>query len=354
MLKFSSDALVRVSAALLQEAGASGEEAQVVAEFLVQANLCGVDSHGVLRLMEYVDAIERGQVKPGAKIEKVKETRSTALVDGNWGFGQVICKKGMDIAIEKARKSMVSSVGIFHSYHVGRLADYALMATKQDMIAFLVANADPSVAPYGGRKGVIGTNPLAFAVPSGDMPVVVDFATSTVAEGKVRAALFKGERVPEGWIVDRFGRDTTNPADLYEPPLPPAQIRLAGALLPFGQWKGYGLGLIVDILGGALTGGGCDGDVPFNSNGALFQVISIESFVPLKEFKMRVERVIRQVKNSPTAPGVTEILIPGEPEFKLEERRRREGIPIPEKTWNDICAVCNKYGIDAENMATSR
>ncbi|HYW00550.1 MAG TPA: Ldh family oxidoreductase [Candidatus Acidoferrum sp.] len=348
MPTFTSSQLVDLSTNLLKAAGATDEEARIVSTHLVRANLAGVDSHGILRLTEYIDGIRGGFIKPGSKFEVVNETNSTALVNGNWGFGQVVCTKAMQLAIQKADRNGVSSVGIVNCNHVGRLSEYSTMALEHGMISFIAVNADPCVAPYGGKQGVLSTSPMSYAIPAGqEAPIVVDFATSVVAEGKVRAALLKGKMLPEGWIVNSAGRPSTDPAELYEPPLPPAQVKLSGALLPAGGHKGYSLSLVVEALAGALTGNGCDGEVKSGfSNGVFIFVVKIENFVPLDSFKSTIDRLISSVRKSPRAEGFNEILIPGEPERREEAKRSKAGIPMPETSWESIQKICRDYGLD--------
>lgn len=349
----TGEQLTGLSEALLEAAGATREEAQTVSKLLVRSNLAGVDSHGVFpNLTNIIKGLQKSKIKPGAPFEIVKETASTALVNGNWGFGQVICTRAMELAIDKARKYGVAAVGIFNCNHIGRLADYSLMAAKKDMIGFITVNGDPEVAPYGGRTGVLSTNPISYGIPAGaEQPIVVDFATSMGAEGKVRAALLRGQQLPPGWIVDSQGQPSTNPADLYQPPLPPEQIKLAGALLPAGGHKGYGLGLVVEILGGALTGTGCSDEITSTqTNGVFISVTNISNFVPIEQFKERVDRLIRKIKNSPKAAGFGEILIPGEPEFREEKRRSKAGVVIPDRSWETLVNACREYGLDAERL----
>jgi len=350
MPTLTSSQLLSLSTSLLKAAGASDEEARIVSKYLVNANLAGVDSHGVLRLAGYVDGIRSGLIKPGAKVEIVTETGSTALVNGNWGFGQVIGTKAMQLAIQKAKKNGVSVVGIFNCNHVGRLSEYTTMALEHGMISFVAVSADPCVAPYGGRQAVLSTSPMSYAIPAGqEQPIVVDFATSVVAEGKIRAAILKGSKIPEGWIVNSAGRSTTDPADLYEEPVEP--FKFSGALLPAGGHKGYSLSLIVEALGGALTGNGCDGEVTSGfANGVFILVVKIENFVPLASFKSRIDRLIKSVKSTPTAEGFNEILIPGEPERREEKKRSQAGIPIPDNAWDALRKTCRDYGLDAESF----
>jgi uncharacterized oxidoreductase len=253
----------------------------------------------------------------------------------------------MQLAIQKADMNGVSSVGIINCNHIGRLSEYSTMALDHGMISFIAVNADPCVAPYGGKRAVLSTSPVSYAIPAGqEAPIIVDFATSALAEGKVRAALFKGLSLPEGWIVNSAGRSSTDPAELYEPPLPPAQVKLSGALLPAGGHKGYSLSLVVEALAGALTGSGCDGEVKSGfANGVFIFVIKIENFVPLNSFKSAIDRLISAVKTSPRAEGFDEILIPGEPERRTEAERSKSGIPIPEASWESIRKLCREYGL---------
>lgn len=350
----TSTQLSLISKNLLKAAGASDEEAEIVTRFLVNANLAGVDSHGVApNLIIYLQGIRNGIIKTRAKIEVRVDGPSTALIDGNWGFGQMTCSKAMEIAIDKGRRTGVGAVGIFNCNHIGRLAEYAQMAVDNGMIGFIAANSEPYVAPFRGRTPVLGTNPISYAIPAGhEKAVIVDYATSAAAEGKVRATLLKGEQLPAGWIIDSHGRPSTNPADLYEPPLPPERIKLAGALLPFGGYKGYGLGLVVDMLAGVLTGAGSSLDMTSGwlTNGVFITVLKIDNFVPLEDFKNRVDRLVKSIKNSPKAEGFEEILIPGEPEANERERRLRNGIPISEKAWQALVQACKEYGLDVESL----
>jgi len=353
MPTFTSAQLANLSEALLEAAGATKEEAKTVSRLLTESNLAGVDSHGVFpNLLNYVNGLRERTIKPGAKIEIIRDQESALLINGNWGFGQVICTKAMLMAIDKAKKTGACAAGIFNCNHIGRLSDYTKLALQYGMIAFVAVNSDPCVAPYGGTRAVLATSPISYAIPARvEKPIVVDFATSVAAEGKVRAALYKGLQLPEGWILDSQGRQSTNPADLYEPPLPPAQVKLAGALLPAGGHKGFGLALVVEALSGALTGTGCDGEITYGmTNGVFIFVVNIGSFLPLEAFTERIDKLIRSVKSSPTAPGFTEILIPGEPEYREEERRMKAGIPIPETAWKTLENACKEYGLNATEI----
>jgi LDH2 family malate/lactate/ureidoglycolate dehydrogenase len=345
MIKLTYDKLSEVSNKLLLAVGASEEEATIVSKTLTQANLCGVDSHGILRLVDYVHAVEKGGIKLGVTPRIIKESPCTGHIDGCWGFGQLVATKSMEIAIEKANRDMVAIISAFNCNHVGRLADYTVMAAEKDLIGIMAAKGDPCVAPFGGRKAIMGTNPLSCAIPhGGEQMIVLDFATSKVAEGKVRHALLKGEKIPEGWIVNSAGYSTTNPEELYEPPLPPDAIKIAGALLPFAEHKGYSVSLIIDILGGILSGAG-GVNMKQGNNGLFILTINPEAFISRSEFKEKVDQLVRTIKSSPRAQGVKDILIPGELEAIESERRRKNGIPIPEDVWDNLRMLYRKYGL---------
>jgi len=338
---FKAEELVNMGTEIFVAAGAPAEEAKLVSEFLVKANLAGHDSHGVIRIIQYVKAIERGDVKPGAKIEITRETPSSAILNGNWGFGQVVAKRAMEIAIEKAKENSVSTVYAFNVYHIGRLADYTLMATQHDMIGIAMANSSKSVAPYGGRERLLSTSPISYAFPTEkETPFVLDIATSVCAEGKVRVKLHKGEKLPDGWIIDKDGNPSNNPKDYYE----------GGAILPLGGdsvgYKGFGLALVVDVLSGILPGAGCSYEAEKKGNGVFFEVIDIQSLMPVNEFKRQIDRLIRTIKSSKLRPGFKEILTPGEPEFRTEQKRLKEGIYLPEKTWEEIKSIAERMNVN--------
>ncbi|MEM3591069.1 MAG: Ldh family oxidoreductase [Candidatus Bathyarchaeia archaeon] len=337
---FHANQLIDVGTKIFLAAGVPLEEARLVSELLVKSNLVGHDSHGIIRVIQYINEIEKGSIKPGANIEIVKETSSTAILNGNWGFGQVVAKRAMDLAVEKARKNAVSIVCVFNCNHIGRLADYAIMASEKDMIGIVMVNSTKFVAPFGGRERLLSTGPMCFAFPSYlDFPLVIDVATSVVAEGKVRVALHKGEKIPYGWIVDKNGNPSNDPKDLYD----------GGALLPLGGdehgHKGFGLGLAVEILSGILTSAGCAYEEDKRGNGVFFEVINVEKFMSLEDFKKKVSNLIRVIKSSKPRPGFKEILVPGEPEYLTEKIRLREGIYVPEKTWEEIKNLARKLGV---------
>jgi uncharacterized oxidoreductase len=348
----SAEKLKKVCFEILKAAGAPEAEAETVSTLLVEANLHGLDSHGVLRLEPYVRGIEKKRIVPGAEIQVIKETSATLVLDGNWGFGQVICMKAMKMAIQKAKKTGISSVAVFNCNHIGRLADYSMLAARNDMICMTLVQAGPhgSMAPFGGKKAVMGTNPMCFAIPSGtENPVVLDMATSMVSGGAIRIRHARGEKVPEGWILDPEGKPTTNPADWIGPP--------KGISLPFGH-KGYGLAVVIESLCGGLTGVGVGKEIlekfPNRSgiNQVLIVVINVAAFAEVDKFKNHVKSLIKQIKAVPTQEGVDEIFLPGEPEFRAKERRLRDGIYVEEGTWNKVTALGEKLGVDIKAIVS--
>jgi uncharacterized oxidoreductase len=340
MPKFTAEQLRTVSSSIFKALGAPEKDSEAVSQLLVEANLTGFDSHGLIRLPIYV----RG-IKLGAEISIIEETASTAVVDGGWNFGQIVCKKAMDICIEKAKNNVVGLVTVHHCHHVGRLNVYAEMAMKQDMIGLVSVNAASSVAPFGGKSRQLGTNPLCFAIPAGEeAPMVLDMATSVWARGKVIVHLARDKELPEGVLQDSEGNPTTDPAQYFA----------GGMLRPLGGlmgYKGFGLSLLVEILAGALSGAGCSNSAVYRSrpfyggNGVFLMAINVGRLTDINAFKRRVDDLFRTIQTSSRAPGVKEILIPGELEQRTRKHLLREGIYIEEKTWNDIEELCRELNV---------
>ncbi|MFQ5710598.1 MAG: Ldh family oxidoreductase [Candidatus Geothermarchaeales archaeon] len=352
MPTFTADQLREVCSKILEAAGASKDEAGIVADHLVKSNLYGHDSHGVLRIPWYIKLIEEGSIRPGAEVKVLRETEATALLDGNWGFGQVVARDAMERAIEKAGRCGVGVVALFHCFHIGRLGEYSAMAVERGMIGIVLCNAPPNVAPFGGRKALIGTNPISIAAPTAEgRPIILDMATSVAAAGKVSLALERRQRVPEGWIIDSEGNPTTNPAD-FRPRLVDlvsarGPIKM-GALLPVGGYKGYGLGLIIEVLGGVLAGAGVSHEC--GGNGVVTMAIDVGAFRPLEEFKRTTSELVKIIKDSPKAPGFEEILVAGEPEFRAEEQRLKEGIFVEDATWSALVEIAEELGTSLGNL----
>ncbi len=327
---------------ILHGAGAPEEEARIVADHLIGANLAGHDSHGIIQVPGYVQRIKKGHIRPGAPVQVVAETATTARINGNWGFGYVVSTRAMELAIQKAQKSNVAAVTVFQQGHVGRLTDYPLMAAREGMIAMMTADSGRTakqVAPFGGREPRLGTNPICLALPSDlEGPVFMDFATSAVAGGKLIVARSRGEQVPLGWIIDKDGNPTTDPANY-------------AAILPVGGnqgHKGYGLSFMVEVMSGILTGLGFGHDPsgPHN-DGCFMAVFKVDAFVPLSQFKWELGEFVKYIKACPPAQGFQEVYYPGELEWRTTQRRTREGIYVEEATWRELQALVKEYGLES-------
>ncbi len=320
--------------------GTPEADARLVATLLVRANLRGHDSHGAIRIPQYAGAIRTGHVNPKSPITVLADTPVIARLDGGRGFGQVVARRGMEMAITKAKAAGLSAVTLANTTHVGRLADYAEMAAAEGLVGMLWVNAvfGLNVAPWGGAARRLGTNPHAIAVPGDGGPaMVLDFATSVVAEGKMRVKKNRKQQAPPGWFIDAEGKPGTDPEVFYGTP--------PGSLLTAGEHKGYGMSLAVELLGGILSGTGAASAGPgVFANGTLMICLDVERFIPLPEFRQQVATFFAWVKTAPRAPGTTEILIPGEPEARLEAERRRDGIPIEDETWRQIETLAAELG----------
>lgn len=341
---FEADSLRAFCEEVFVSCGLDRDDAAVVADSLVQANLRGVDSHGVARVGIYVKRLKKGLVNPRPNVEVVRENGATLLVDGDDGMGQVVGVRALELGLKKARESGGVSVGVRRSTHYGAGAYYVQRAVAQDMVAFAYSNAPPTMAPWGGVDPYVGTNPYAYGVPAGERrPIILDMATSIVARGKIILAAERGDQIPEGWAVDKQGNPTTD-----------AREALEGSVLPFGGPKGYALSLMIDIMAGALTGAGFgprvnslydNFDEPQNV-GAFFQLIDIGRFSELEAFKARIDRMIEEIKSSRKAAGTEEIFLPGEIEFRTEKDRMMSGIPVDAETAAELREVGRNCGVD--------
>lgn len=315
--------------------GVPESDAAWIATVLVRANLRGHDSHGAIRIAQYVASMEKGETNPRPDIRVLKETPTIAMLDGDQGFGQVVARRGMELAIEKARVSGLAAVTLQRTNHVGRLADYVELAALAGMIGLMWVNAPlaANVAPWGGAARRLGTNPHAVGVPGPHgAAMLLDFATSVVAEGKLRVKFNRKEQAPAGWMLDGEGRPSTDPRKYYTTP--------KGSLLAMGEHKGYGLGLVVEVLAGILSGTGAARDeVGAVRNGTLMIVIDPGRFLPLASFHEQVADLFAYVKTAPLAENSKGILIPGEPEERTEADRRANGIFIEDETWAQIEAA---------------
>jgi LDH2 family malate/lactate/ureidoglycolate dehydrogenase len=345
---FQAAYLQKLAADVFRAAGADDHAAETVAEMLVEANLTGHDSHGVIYIVDYLNRILEGKLNAKAEPEIVRETATTLRVDGHWGFGQVIATWTMQHLIRKARQNDLAAAAIFNCGHIGRVGLYPAMASKEGLIALAFANgggSKPRVAPFGGMRAMLGTNPLAATVPvAGRPPLVLDFSTSIVASGKIRIVQNKGEALPAGWILDRDGRPSSEPQAYYD----------GGMLLPAAGHKGYCLGMLVDILGGLLSGAGTPTlpDGPYKlGNGVFFLAVNIEAFQPAEDFTSEVLHLCDTLKATPSLNNGSGggVLVPGEPEERMKARLLKEGITLPETTWKKISDAAQKVGITASS-----
>jgi uncharacterized oxidoreductase len=313
-----------------------------MAKLLIRANLRGHDSHGVIRVPQYVASWKKGEADPKAEPVVVQDGPATALVDGKRGFGQIVARRGMEVAMAKAAAIGVAAVGVHNSNHIGRLADYTEMALERDMLALLAVNAGGAgqrMAPWGGRAPRLSTNPFAFACPTGSaVPISFDVATTVAAEGKVRLKRNRKEQAPPGWLIDADGKPTTDPNALYGTP--------EGTILPVGGHKGYSLALMVEVLGGIMARAGHSRENPGPvMNGIFMVVVDIARFVSPQNFRSETDDLIRYLKTSPLVPGVSEIMYPGEPEARSEAERLQRGIFVEDETWGQIVQVARDLGV---------
>ncbi len=335
MPRFTPDALRAFSDDVFQAAGFPRDEAALIARLLVAANLRGHETHGVRQIPRYLERIKKGHIVPGAKVTVVRETPTTALLEGNRTLGHVAGTRAVEIGIAKAREMRISAVAVRGLDHLGRVGAYTEMAAAAGMIGLVFASAQGpgrSVAPFGGVAKRLGTNPLgaAFPNPPGD-PVLLDFATSTVAANKIRQAFDRGQETGEGWLMDLDGNPTRDPK---------AFLDGNAIMLPLGGLqghKGYALAVIVDILGGVLSGGGTADTVQeMANNSSLFITIDPEAFLPRAEYERQVAELVAYLRATLTAPGAPPVMVPGEYEERHQQAREAEGIEIEERVWANI------------------
>ena len=324
----------------------------------MSANLTGHDSHGVIRAPRYVQWLREGKVVAGQNITIVHDTPTHAIVDGNYGFGQTVGPMAVDLGIEKAKAAGLSVVGLRHAGHIGRIGDWAERAAAQGLISLHFVNVfgGELVAPFGGVDRRFSTNPVCIGVPLPEGPLILDFATSVVAEGKVLVASNGGKPVPPGALIEPDGTLSTDPATLYGP-LGDSHVRDsaqgAGALRAFGEHKGSGLAFMCEMLAGCLTDGGTSGPIPGGkrtriANGMLSIYLSPGGFGATR-FEQSARDYAAYVRASRPATQGGEVLLPGEVEARTRIARTRDGVPLQEETWAAICATARDLGLDPPN-----
>jgi hydroxycarboxylate dehydrogenase B len=347
MPTFHAADLKRLGCEFFTHVGVPTDEAQLVADHMVDAGLLGHDTHSVLRFPQYTNMVRSGQVKPGAPLEILGEKGGVVQTSGGWNFGPVTATRAVELAIERAQTRALVAVTVKHCNHVARLGRFVdIVAREGNLIALLCANghgSDLAVAPYGGRERRLPTNPLAVGIPTKrDWPIVLDMTTSMTSGGALREYRNKNEPVPEGSIIDAAGRPSTDVEHYYGPP--------AGAMLPLGfplvGHKGFGLSLVIDILAGGLSGGGCSQAEPPETGNALFlTVFDITAFRDLADFHEDVDQFIDWLKSSPPMEGFDEVMLPGEKSHRIYQQRQRNGLDVDDNAWDQISALAQELGI---------
>jgi uncharacterized oxidoreductase len=347
---FAPDKLRQVGRAVFQAIGSPESVAARVADALVDANLAGHDSHGVIRIPQYVDAIKGGEVVPDARPSLLRETTVSALVDGGWGFGQVTAELATREAIKRAKEHGLAAVGAVRCNHIGRVGEYPEMAAREGLVAFVSAGGfggrGGRAAPFGGREGLLGTNPLSFGFPNADgLAMLVDFATTSVAAGKIQVARAKGTPLPPGSILDKDGNPSTDAEDFYQ----------GGVMLPFGGHKGYALAMVVELLGRVMTGAddfaeGERGGAVYGHSGALVVAIDPGIFRDRDAFARGVDETLAKVRAVPPAPGFKEVMIPGDPEAQTRQQRERDGLYVEDATVEAIRTTGAALGVPSADL----
>jgi uncharacterized oxidoreductase len=328
------DRLRQLVSAIFAAAGCSSAEAERIAIHLVEANLVGHDSHGVIRVPSYIQWLQAGKVLADRSIQVVFENEAIAVVDGQCGFGQTIGEQAMRLGIEKCSRHGVAVIALRNSGHLGRIGDWPLMAAQAGVLSLHFVNTTGAgilVAPFGGTQRRLSANPIAAGIPvDGGPPILLDISACTMAEGKIRVALNKGVAVPENCIIDAHGQPTTDPKVFYATP--------PGAILPIAAHKGYGLAVLCEVLAGALTGGGCSNPQKADRviNGMLSIFLDSTFFQSDPVFTAEIQRFIAWVKSSATTSPNGQILMPGEIEEQTKAQRLRDGIEIDATTWSQI------------------
>ena len=352
---FKHESLRRVGRAIFGAAGSEGEEPGLVTDHLVDANLAGHDSHGVRHIPGYVGAARDGRAKLNRHAKLVKDSGTILVLEGDCGFGQVIGRETMALGIERVRETGLCMIALRNSYHLGRIGAWAEMCSGAGFASVHFVNilgSPPVVAPFGGAEARMAPNPVSASVPTTrGAPIVLDIATSKIAEGKVGVALSRGVGVPEGSLIDAHGNPTTDPGALYTKP--------PGAILPMGEHKGFGLCVISELLAGAVGGGGTLQPRSHNKNevnNMLSFIVDPAAIGEVDLLRSEIDGFVAWVKASPPARGAKEVLMPGEMEWRTRQKRAADGIPIDDKTWEQILEIADVVGLkgdDVSRMASS-
>jgi LDH2 family malate/lactate/ureidoglycolate dehydrogenase len=338
-------------AEVLRAAGVPENDARIVASSLVDADLSGMKSHGVTRLNDYLLRMEQSLMTPATKIDVLRETPSSALLDANDGWGQVASEKAVELVVEKAREVGSAWVGVRNSNHNGTAGYWTMKIAREGMVGICAMNTSPVMAAHGSKRPTLGTNPLSIAMPSssGD-PVVLDMATSNQARGKIILAAKNNDPIPEGWAITSEGLPTTD-----------AKKALKGSVLPLGGPKGSGLAIMLDILTGVLTGAEFGAKMPRMYDdpqpqrvGHMFSAISIEAFMPMTEFLSRMDEKEQETREGPPAPGFERVSMPGDGTHERMAMHRESGIPLTHEVYADLLAAAERYGVSPDRLESAR
>lgn len=343
MPKFQHASLLQFGERLLRAGGFPERDSQLVAKFLVNADLRGYPGHGIIRIPSYSSWVKDGTIDLTTKPKVVREGKTTAAIDANHYVGQVVAYDGMKLAIAKAREHGVGIVSLARAGHVGRVADYMEMAADEGMIGIAAVSVGAgSVTLYGGRERVTGTNPMGFGIPARNRAhILLDFATAAMSMGELQKRDSRGETIPEHVMLDGHGKPAKDMKAFRGPP--------RGVLLPFGGYKGSGLNLAVEILGGILSGNGLGRrwwDKGAHAvNGVFLQAIAVEEFQPLEVFFDQVDELAAHAKALKPAAGFEEVILPGERARKIEARQMKDGVEVDETTWEQLRKFANEVGV---------
>ena len=332
---------------VLGAVGVPQNDARIVAASLVDADLSGMKSHGVTRLNDYLLRMEQGLMTPTTKIDNARETPSTALLDANDGWGQVVSERAVELVIEKAKEVGSAWVGVRNSNHNGTAAYWTVKIAREGMVGICSMNTSPVMAAHGSRRPTLGTNPLSIAVPSSSgSPVVLDMATSKQARGKIILAAKNNDPIPEGWAITGEGLPTTD-----------AKEALKGSVLPLGGPKGSGLAIMLDILTGVLTGAEFGAKMPRMYDdpqpqrvGHMFSAIFIEAFMPMTEFLSRMDEKELETRQGPPAPGFERVAMPGDGTHERMATHREDGIPLTAEVYADLLAAAERYDVSPATL----
>lgn len=346
-MKFKAQKIKEIAKKLFLKAGASEKEAEIVAEELTEASLMGLDSHGIMRIAQYLEQIKEGLIKPNIPINIIYETHNSAVVDCNWNFGMVCARIMTDIVIEKANKNNIAVAASRHCNHIGRLGSYTQRVAQAGLFGFAAVNSSRHghfVAPFGGAEGRLATNPLSYAVPTKGDPILLDMSTSMVSEGKIRLLMQQGKELPENCILTSEGRPTNIPEEFYKPK--------KGTILPFGGelgYKGFGLGILVEILGSTLSGVALtpDGEKDEYINGFFIMAINPKIFGIENEIIIENMKILKgYIKSAKPAQGSKGIFMPGEIDFAMRAERLTGGIEVADETWKQIVDAAKLFNVD--------